>query len=288
MRISSDIPTLKTTAHPRQLYDFKYIYAVLSRRSKGISIGINLNLDKRCNYHCVYCQVDRSQVPENIEINLQLLHSELSQLLQAFQSGSIYDNPPFSTLLENQRILRDVAFSGDGEPTAFRQFADCVDIVARVLKAGNFTETKIVVISNATYFHKKWMQPALKSLDHCNSEIWAKLDAGTQNYLNQVNGTDFPLEKLLNNIALVGKERHIIIQTLFAKLYDQPPTAFEINHYINKLQILLARGTRIKTVQLYTVARQPAQSYVSALDKNTLAEIAAQIQKQTHLYVEVY
>jgi len=278
----------KTTWHPRQLYDFKYIYAVLSRRSKGISIGINLNLDKRCNYDCIYCQVNRRKPTEKQKIQISQIQSELSKLLCAFKSGEIYDHPPFKNLPLNQRIIRDVAFSGDGEPTAFRQFDECVNIVANELQKVNFKDTKIVVITNATYFHKKWMQTALKSLDMCNSEIWAKLDAGTQDYMNQVNVTDFPLEKLLDNIALAGKNRHIIIQTLFAKIHNQVPTQIQINHYINKLKELIARGTQIKTVHLMTVARPPAQPYVTALNQDALNAIATQIKTQTNICVEVY
>ena len=44
-------------AHPRSFQENRYVYPVLSRRSKGISIGVNLNLDKVCNFDCVYCQV---------------------------------------------------------------------------------------------------------------------------------------------------------------------------------------------------------------------------------------
>ena len=144
------------------------------------------------------------------------------------------------------------------------------------------------MITNATYFHKKWMKTALKFLDSCNSEIWAKLDAGSQNYLNHINVTDFPLEKLLDNIALAGKNRPIIIQTLFVSIHNQPPFQIEIDNYINKLQELIARGTLIKSVHLITVARSPAQSYVTALNENVLNAIAAQIKSQTNIYVEAY
>ena len=37
--------------------NFKFVYPTLSRRSKGISIGVNLNPDKVCNFDCIYCQV---------------------------------------------------------------------------------------------------------------------------------------------------------------------------------------------------------------------------------------
>lgn len=45
--------------HTRVYRDFTYVYPVISRRSGGLSVGINLNPDKVCNFDCVYCEVDR-------------------------------------------------------------------------------------------------------------------------------------------------------------------------------------------------------------------------------------
>ena len=49
--------------HPRQFQEFQFVYPVVSRRSHGISIGLNTNPNKACNFDCVYCQVDRSAAP---------------------------------------------------------------------------------------------------------------------------------------------------------------------------------------------------------------------------------
>ena len=46
--------------HGRDLDRNRYVYAVVSRRARGLSIGVNLNPDKVCNFDCPYCQVDRS------------------------------------------------------------------------------------------------------------------------------------------------------------------------------------------------------------------------------------
>ena len=45
--------------HARLFEHNRFVYPVLSRRSGGISIGVNLNPDKICNFDCIYCQVDR-------------------------------------------------------------------------------------------------------------------------------------------------------------------------------------------------------------------------------------
>ena len=45
--------------HPRSFEQFRFVYPVVSRRSGGVSIVVNLNPDTTCNFDCVYCQVDR-------------------------------------------------------------------------------------------------------------------------------------------------------------------------------------------------------------------------------------
>ena len=44
--------------HPRDFADQQYVYPVISRRSRGISVGVNLSPTGLCNFRCVYCQVD--------------------------------------------------------------------------------------------------------------------------------------------------------------------------------------------------------------------------------------
>ena len=61
--------------HSRLFQHNRFVYPVLSRRSRGISVGINLNPDKVCNFDCVYCQVDRSTPPEIREVETErVLH----------------------------------------------------------------------------------------------------------------------------------------------------------------------------------------------------------------------
>ena len=63
-------PTSLFQSHPRKFEANRYVYPVLSRRAGGISIGVNLNLDKICNFHCVYCQVNRGEPGEKEFVEL--------------------------------------------------------------------------------------------------------------------------------------------------------------------------------------------------------------------------
>jgi hypothetical protein len=39
---------------PRDFLDNRFVYAVVSARARGLSVGINMCPDKNCNFDCVY------------------------------------------------------------------------------------------------------------------------------------------------------------------------------------------------------------------------------------------
>src|SRR5882762_5227147 len=83
------------TQHSRSWQRNRYVYPVISRRSKGLSIGVNLNPDKVCNFDCVYCCVDRTTPPEIRDVDLEVLGEELDHLLGLVKEGRFFDEPPF-------------------------------------------------------------------------------------------------------------------------------------------------------------------------------------------------
>jgi wyosine [tRNA(Phe)-imidazoG37] synthetase (radical SAM superfamily) len=93
---------------------------VLSRRSGGISVGVNLNPDKVCNFDCIYCQVDRTQQSETRFVELDHLLAELEDMLTLAASGELFEKsrwPDAGTVAAAQRYR----FSGDGEPTTYQK-----------------------------------------------------------------------------------------------------------------------------------------------------------------------
>lgn len=275
------------TQHSRIWRQNKYVYPVISRRSKGLSIGINLNTDKVCNFDCIYCCVDRSVPPVVREVDLEVVGSELDHLLALAAGGGLFDVPPLSAAPPQFRRLNDVAFSGDGEPTAFVRFRQACELVACLLEKHRLAETRIVVITNATLLARPAVEEALRFLDGCNGEIWAKLDAGTQEYYARVERTSIPLSRVLANIAVAGRHRPLVIQSLFMRIDGQAPPAQEIAAYVERVRELVAQGCRIKLVQVYTTARQPTEAFVTPLDAETLVHIAEQL-RSIPVAVEVY
>lgn len=261
---------------------------MLSRRSRGLSIGVNLNPDKVCNFDCVYCQVDRRSEAETRFVELDALLAELDALLELVCSGEIWGDPEFADVPAELRRLNDIAFSGDGEPTTYRNFDQIIDGVAAMKRRRHLDDVKLVLITNASMFHREAVQRGLELLDCNEGEIWAKLETGTEAYYELIERTRIPFRQVLQNITAAAIVRPIVIQSMFLRLDGEPPPPAEIEAYIDRLREILAAGGQIKLVQIYTVARRPAESSVEALTNEEVDAVAARVRERTGLATEGY
>ncbi|HEY7089401.1 MAG TPA: radical SAM protein [Tepidisphaeraceae bacterium] len=276
------------TLHSRNWQANRYVYPVISRRSKGLSIGVNLNPDKVCNFDCIYCCVDRTVGPTYREVDLSILKDELQHMLELARSGELWKIPPFDQTAPELRRINDIAFSGDGEPTSFSGFGAACQLAADLLAdSGLAGNVKIVVITNATLFHRPAVREALEFLDQHNGEIWAKLEAGTEEYYRRVERTSISLKRVLDNILEAGRVRPIVVQSLFMNVHGEPPSGAEIDAYIARLRELKTSGCQIKLVQVYTVARTTAEAYVTPLKPQALDAISDAV-RAIPLPVETY
>jgi len=268
------------------------VYPVLSRRSGGISIGINVNPDKRCNFDCLYCQVDRAVPPAVAKFDLGQAEAELRALLDLAQSGALARHPQFRGVPSALLRLNDIALSGDAEPTTIPQFAEALAMVARHRPPG----VKIILITDAGGLDRADVRRGLAIMDNHQGEVWAKLDAGTAEYYRYINRTKIPFARILKNITHCARDRPIIIQSLFLKVHGRGPGATEVTAYGQRLRDILAKGGRIRLVQICTLARQalttvdgvPAWQFVASLSDAELGAIADSVHHRTGLTVQCF
>ena len=273
--------------HDRSYRELKYVYPVVSRRAGGISIGINLSPHKKCNFDCLYCQVDRSTEGEKIELRTEDLHQELQIMLMLVESGQLFADPHFGDIPLSLREIKDIALSGDGEPTAENCFPEVCQLLADMRTRGEVGEAKFVVITNATRFHRPNVERGLEILMAHGGEIWGKLDAGTNAYYHLVDRSNVSLDRVLANLILASRRWPIVIQTLFCEIAHEGPSLAEREAYAQRLKDILAAGGQIKEVQLHTVARNPANHKVEALSKATLEAMAEEFRRKLPLKFNV-
>ncbi|MEX2316187.1 MAG: radical SAM protein [Pirellulales bacterium] len=267
--------------HARLFEGNRFVYPVLSRRSGGISIGVNLNPDKICNFDCIYCQVDRTSQSETRFVETDALVDELRATLDWVASGAIYETEKFRGVPTLLRRLNDIAFSGDGEPTTYKNFDEIIAACAEVKrevesqmstdKKGDssfvirHSSFKMVLITNASMFHRPHVQRGLEILDRNHGEIWAKLEAGTDAYYQLIERTPIPFRQILDNITAAARVRPLVIQALFMRVNGEPPPQEELEAFCDRLNEITAGGGKLKLVQVYTIARRPAESFVTPL-----------------------
>jgi wyosine [tRNA(Phe)-imidazoG37] synthetase (radical SAM superfamily) len=293
--------------HARLFEGNRFVYPVLSRRSGGLSIGLNLNPDKICNFDCIYCQVDRTRQSETRFVETDQLLDELRTTLDLVLSGVIYETEKFRHVPPHLRCLNDIAFSGDGEPTTYKNFDEIIDRCAAIKREAELriaaprgypglrigsqrseirnpkSTIKMVLITNASMFHRPHVQRGLEILDENNGEIWAKLEAGTEAYYQLIERTPIPFRQILDNITAAALVRPLVIQALFMRVHSQPPPQAELDAFCDRLNEITSAGGQLKLVQIYTIARRPTEEYVTPLDGAQVDAIVSLVRDRTGL-----
>jgi wyosine [tRNA(Phe)-imidazoG37] synthetase (radical SAM superfamily) len=272
---------------PRDFLNNRFVYVVISPRAHGLSLGVNMNPDERCDYDCVYCEVDRRTAPRETVLDVDVMGDELRRTLAFVHQGRLRERPAYQTLPDELLQLRHVALSGDGEPTLSPNFTEAVQAVVRVRALGGNPFFKIVLITNATGLDRPQVQEGLKHLTK-SDEIWTKLDGGTQAFLNRVNRGSVSLEKVSKNILSLARQRPVIIQSLFPAINGEEPPLEEIEQYARRLKELKADGAQISLVQIYSAARPMSHAECGHLPLKTLSQIAHTVRQVAGLKAEVF
>jgi wyosine [tRNA(Phe)-imidazoG37] synthetase (radical SAM superfamily) len=172
-------------------------------------------------------------------------------------------------------VIRDITFSGDGEPTAYPHFAEACRLAAELRLAHGLNEARLIVHTDSSLLHREAVREGLRVLDANNGEVWAKLDAGTEAYYQRINRTVVPFKRILENLAMAGRERDLVVQSLFMEIDGEPLPDAEFEAYMERLSELVTGGCRIRLVQVYTVARLTAVKSVRALPREHLDRMVA-------------
>ncbi|WP_050785599.1 radical SAM protein [Pedosphaera parvula] len=264
----------------------RFVYVVISPRARGLSIGINMNPGKDCNFDCAYCEVNRCQRSSEESLDVDIMCVELQKTLELVRSGTIHQQSLFRIAPPGLLKLRHVALSGDGEPTLCPNFSKAVQTVAHIrARSGSFF--KMVLITNASGLDSPEVQNGLRYFTR-DDEIWAKLDAGSQEYYEKVNQSKVPLEKVLANILFQARQRPLIIQSLFPAINGQAPSPVEIAQYAERLKELKTAGACIPLVQIYSATRPTPHSECGHLPLKILSGIAQTVRETAGLRAEVF
>jgi len=275
--------TLTIFNHDRNIYESKYIYPVVSRRSKGLSLGINLNTNNACNWQCIYCQVSNLKLGKPEAINLKLLESELDEWLNKIINGNFLEE------CASEKVeFKDIAFSGNGEPTATPEFETIIKIVLKKVKKFKLSKIiKLRLITNGSYLNKTIVQNGLKLMKDFDHEVWFKIDHIDPEEALKINRINLSISNLKKNLKCAISISPTIIQTCLLRINNQLPKDDSINKFI---EFLKPYASDLRAINIYSLARPSQQKTnleIGALNKNEL-EIIADKMKILNTKIECY
>lgn len=255
---------LTTTDHRRDRAGLTYVYPVVSRRAGGVSVGVNLNPNRACNWRCVYCQVPGLTRGTAPPIDLAVLERELA----GFVGDVVHGDWLARHVPPEARRFHDIAMSGDGEPTSAREFDRVVEVIGRVraavpVPAGVAT----VLITNGSLMQRPEVQAGLRRLAALEGRVWFKVDRATEAGIRAVNDVALAPEVVRRHLAIAARLCPTWVQTCMFALDGAPPDEGEVAAYVEFLRAALAGGVPLRGVFLYGLARQPMQPEAPRLSK---------------------
>ena len=278
------------------------VYPVYSRRSGGLSVGINLYPGKKCcPFDCPYCEV--FPFSANAAFSADQMEKDLCTVVADAQERNI--------------PVKDICFSGNGEPSLAPDFPAALQLANRI-RQELVPSAQLVLITNGAGL----FDPPLFSLlrdaacDAASPDlpsaltIWLKLDAGTPAWYDKINRSAIPFAERIEKIKTFAACAPFIIQTMLCAIDGTAPPPEEAQAWettVCELAAIAQNGsaignaaignaatgsaaigsvaigsatTGIRAVQLYGKARPaPEDPKAEALPDAYLAERAASLRR---------
>jgi histidinol dehydrogenase len=184
--------------------------------------------------------------------------------------------------------VRDICFSGNGEPTISPYFFEALEAAARI-RDELVPKADLVVITNGTGLLSDDMFAFLchAARESMGLKIWLKLDAGTPGWYEEMNRSSVSYQALMGKIKELASLAPVSIQTMLCTVNGKEPFPEEVLAW-EKLVVEVTRiGTEanpkrgnIRDIQLYGKARPaPEDPLAEALSSDYLEARGASLQK---------
>ena len=244
---------LRIEEHSRDSTGMTYVYAVVSRRAEGVSIGINLNPNNACNWRCIYCQVPGLVRGAPPPIDLDQLRRELEQMLDDVLSGDFMEQ----RVAESARRLMDISFSGNGEPTSAKEFAAAMVLVTELVSRRGLTDKLTIrLITNGSLMDRAVVKEGVALLGKAGGEVWFKIDGATSDAIARINNVRASPATVMRRLRICASLCSVWVQSCWFVLDGNPPAEDEVSAYI---ELLTGVSDIVSGIHLYGLARPSMQ-----------------------------
>lgn len=242
----------------------EYTYGPFKSRRLGLSLGVNiLPPIKICTYNCVYCEIGSTDklVPPSYRIS---------------NPPSMNFRKELMDILKYVPHLDSITFGYNGEPTLNENILDFLNTTVEVRRKIKWKNTPptITLFTNSSTLTSEEIRNRVKQFEL----VLAKLDVATEDDFLRTNRPHKESPKVGDEIQSLVKLRKEMKEnklTLQCLIYNSNKKDFISNENENNI-IKLANAVRIiepRSVQIYSIARIPAQYFVYSIDEKRKKQI---------------
>lgn len=235
-------------------YPYGLIYGPHPSRRLGLSLGVDLT-PMTCTFNCVYCERGRTlfgcRDQRDFTYNVEL--EQFSNLLKKHINSLRYDC---------------LTFSGTGEPTLDNRLGSIIENTHKIVG-----KTPIKIMTNSSLLNHGNVIQNISRAD----EIIAKLNAISEAAFSEIHR---PYDKFLKPHKIVEGlhslkkviDTKLTIEILFIRSFSSIHT----NSTKKEVTLLTEVISDLQpgTVQLHTISRLPAESYILPVDNKFLQKVA--------------
>lgn len=222
--------------------EMKYIYGPVPSRRLGRSLGISPIPKKTCNYSCIYCQLGRT----DRMTNQRHLFFPVEDILEEFREV-LLQQPEFDV----------VTIVGEGEPTLYLGLGELIRQIRQL------TDNPIAVITNGALLYDRAVQEDLNQADL----VLPTLDAWDEASFRRINRPHGSLsyQQVLDGLIEYSHSCHgqLWLELMLMKGINDDDAS------LAKYKELL-KSIRYDRLYLNTPVRPPAESWVMALDPDSM------------------
>jgi histidinol dehydrogenase len=189
--------------------------------------------------------------------------------------------------------IKDICFSGNGEPTLSENFPAVIKRAEEIRKTMSPSSELVIITNGAGLLNSNIFSLLKNAANNPAINIWLKLDAGTQSWYEKINRSKIPFNELIKKIKEFVSVAPVTIQTMLCAIDGNPPSPAEDSAWVKLLKELTETDT-IRKVQLYGKARSaPEDPKASELPEDDLNWRADSLESalrytRTIIPVEVY
>ncbi|MCI7223243.1 radical SAM protein [Fusobacterium sp.] len=239
---------------------YKHVFGPVPSRRLGISLGVDLVVNKSCNLNCIFCECGAT--------------TEIKELRQSFKDKEEIKN-------EIKNILKEltpdyITFSGSGEPTLSKDLGEIILYIKNELKYNG----RIALITNSVLLND---DKVIEEIQKCDL-IVPTLNTLREEVFQKISRSEnISIENVKKGIEKLSKSDYkgeIFLELfILENVNDDEKNLEELSDFLKNI--------RYDKLQINTIARMGAEKNLKAVSHEKLISIKEFLEERKVRNVEI-